>query len=150
MSGFSMYLSWWNIWKFFGVSVSRNIRKFCFQKYKKCFLLRKYKKFLNIRARNFHFPKYKEFFNLGARKFHSLKYKKFFRGGFFLGFFELGLKSALGSFIYYTSIHIKVHMQSFVDYHHLKKYFNNWKITLSYCFICKINIRDFFIWKCPW
>ena len=60
--------------KFFRVSVSWYIRKFCFLKYnkffqdfsfpeyKKSFLLRKYKKFFNIRARKFHFPKHKEFF----------------------------------------------------------------------------------------
>ena len=59
-----------------------NVRKFCFLiykkipfpqikgifssfrflKYKNSFLLRKHKKFLNIRARKFHFLKYKEFF----------------------------------------------------------------------------------------
>ena len=79
------------------VSFSQNIRKSCFlkykeffpgfhcPKYKKSFLLRKYKKFLNIRARMFHF----------------LKYKKIFRDGFFFIFSRLGLKSATGSCILY-------------------------------------------------
>ena len=38
-------------------------------------------------------------------------------------------------------VHIKIYLWSFVDYHHLQKYFYNWNITLNYCFICKINIR---------
>ena len=38
-------------------------RGLCFLKYKKSFLLRKYKKSLNIRARKFHISKYKEFFS---------------------------------------------------------------------------------------
>ena len=50
---------------------------FHFRKYKKSFLLKKYNKFFNIRA----------------RKFHLLKYKKRFLGWIFLLFFELGLKS---------------------------------------------------------
>ena len=59
---------------------------FHFRKYKKSFVLRKYKIFLNIKA---------------TRKFHFLKYKEFFGGCGFL-FFELKLKSATGSpTIYY-------------------------------------------------
>ena len=80
------------------------MKKLRFLKYNKSFLWRKHKKFLNIRARKFHFPKYKVFFNLTARKIHSLKYKKLFQGGFFVIFFELGLKSALGSYFAKRSI----------------------------------------------
>ena len=39
------------------------------------------------------------------------------------------------------SIHIKIYLQSLVDYQHLKKFFYNWNITLNYCFIYKTNIR---------
>ena len=83
----------WNTNKFWFLKYKEFFRCFRFRKYKKNFLLRIYKKSLNIRARKFHFPKYKDFFNLGARKFHSLKYKKFFQGGFFFFFFlSLDLK----------------------------------------------------------
>ena len=51
----------------------------CFPKYKKSFLLGKYKKFLNIRATKFHFLK--------------IKYKNLF------WFSTLGLKSALGALV---------------------------------------------------
>ena len=44
---------------------------FHFQKYKKNFLLRKYRKLFNIKARKFHFLKYKEFF-FGVDFFHFL------------------------------------------------------------------------------
>ena len=37
-----------------------------------------------------------------------------------------------------------------IDYHCLKKYFYNCNIALNYCFICKINIKVYFVWKCPW
>ena len=43
--------------KLFRVSISWDIRKFRFLKYKKRFILRKCKKFLNIRTRKFHFPR---------------------------------------------------------------------------------------------
>ena len=65
--------------KFFRVAVSWNIRKFCFLKHKKSFLLRKYNKFF----RGFYFLKYKK----------SFPHEKFPWGGFF-NFFELRLKSA--------------------------------------------------------
>ena len=44
------------------------------------------------------------------------------------------------------SFHIKVYLWSHVDYQHLQKYFYNWNITLNYYFICKIDIRDNFIY----
>ena len=44
----------------FRVSASWNIKKFCFLKYKKNFLLRNCKILLNIRAKKFHFLKYKK------------------------------------------------------------------------------------------
>ena len=43
--------------------------------------------------------------------------------------------------------HFKIYIRSFVDYQHLQKYFYNWNITWNYCFLCKINFRDKFIWK---
>ena len=46
------------------------------------------------------------------------------------------------------SIHIKIYLWSFVDYHHLQKHFYNRNIILDYCFTCKNNIRGYFIWKC--
>ena len=76
--------------------------------------LQKYKKFCNVQARKFYFllssisqnirkafflRKHKKLFNLRTRKFHFLKYKNIFRVGLF--FFELGLKSDLGSCILY-------------------------------------------------
>ena len=48
------------------------------------------------------------------------------------------------------SIQIKIYLWSFIDYQHIQKYFYNWNITLNYCFIYKINIKDNFIWKCSW
>ena len=73
----SFYFSSWESYflkykKFFRVSISYNIRKFCFLKYnkyfqgfpflkyKKSFLLIKYKKFLNIRAKKFLFMKHEK------------------------------------------------------------------------------------------
>ena len=47
-------------------------------------------------------------------------------------------------------IQIKIYLWTFVDYQHLQKYFYNWKITLNYSFIYKINIRGNSISKCPW
>ena len=49
----------------------------------------------------------------------------------------------------YISIPIKFYV-IFVDYQHLQKYFNNWNITLNYCFIFKSNVRGSVIWKCSW
>ena len=43
------------------------------------------------------------------------------------------------------SIHIKIYLQLYAYHHHLQKYFDNWNIKLNYCFICKINVRDYFI-----
>ena len=49
------------------------------------------------------------------------------------------------------NIQIKMYLWSFADYQHsLQKYFYNWNIILTYCFIYKINIRGNFIWKCSW
>ena len=62
---------------------------FRFLKYKKSFLLKKYKKILNIRARRFQFA----------------KHKKFFSGWIFFIFSSLGSKSAPGcSMLYCCSI----------------------------------------------
>ena len=47
-------------------------------------------------------------------------------------------------------IKVKIYLWLFVDYQHLKKYFYNWNITLSYCSIYKIIIRGNIIWKYPW
>ena len=44
------------------------------------------------------------------------------------------------------SFHIKIYLWSLVDYQHLQKCFYNWKITLNYYFICKINIRGNFLY----
>ena len=48
-------------------------KKFHFPKHKKSFFLRKFKKFVNLRAKMFHFPKYKKNFVL----------RNFFRKDFF-------------------------------------------------------------------
>ena len=67
----------WNIRKFrFLKYKDFFLRDFYFRKYKKSFLLIKYKKFLNIRATKFHFPIYKEFLELES---YFLKYKTVFR-----------------------------------------------------------------------
>ena len=55
-------------YKFFKVSVcllkyNEVSQSFRFLKCKKSFILRKCKKFLNIRARKFHYPKYKDLFS---------------------------------------------------------------------------------------
>ena len=81
MNGFLYWRSFY--WKKYGAYIS-HILGVHFLKYKKRFLLRKYKKFFNIRARKFHFPKNKEFY-LGLDFFYFLR---------------LGFKSAPGSPIY--------------------------------------------------
>ena len=48
------------------------------------------------------------------------------------------------------NIRIKIYLRSFVDFHHLQKYFYNWNITLNHWFIFEINSRGCFIWKCLW
>ena len=50
----------WNIKRFRFLKYKEFFRGFHFLKYKKSFLLRTYKKFVKIRARKFHFPKYKK------------------------------------------------------------------------------------------
>ena len=45
------------------------------------------------------------------------------------------------------SIHVKIYLWSFFDYHYLQKYLYNWNIKLNYYFICKINIKGYFTWK---
>ena len=50
----------------------------------------------------------------------------------------------------YISIQIRIYLWSFIDYQHTQKHFYDWYITLSYSFICIINIRGNFIWKCYW
>ena len=61
---------------FYFLSLGLKSTGFHFQKYKKSLLLRKYKKFFNLRV----------------RKFHSPKCKKLFPETFFLNFLNLGLK----------------------------------------------------------
>ena len=66
----------WNIRSFLGFQVPEIWKSSVSQIIRKSFLLRKYQKFLNIRA----------------RKFHSLKYKEYFSGRIFYFFSSLGLK----------------------------------------------------------
>ena len=69
----------------------------------------------NVKSKSFLLRKYKHFFNIRARKFHFLKYKGFFwEGGFFI-FFELGIKSALGSSITYYFIMNPIMVKSPMD-----------------------------------
>ena len=73
---------------------------FHFQKYKKSLLLRKYKKFFNLRV----------------RKLHSPKCKKLFSGKFFFKLFKLRLKCGLCSPIF-TTMGI-YGLELLVVYHH--------------------------------
>ena len=61
--------------------------------------------FFELRSSSLKYKRLHKKINLRARKFHFLKYKKYFWGVFFY-YFQLGLKSALGSFIlyYYSTI----------------------------------------------
>ena len=80
------FFYWENIRNFFRLSfLGKNVRN----------LFRE----LNLRAEA---GKYKKLFNLRDRKLHLMKCKKKFFWGIFL-FFELGLKSAPGSYIMYYS-----------------------------------------------
>ena len=48
-------------------------------------------------------------------------------------------------------ISIKIKYLESPDSHYLQKYFYIWNIALNYYFICKINIRVYFIsWKYPY
>ena len=48
------------------------------------------------------------------------------------------------------SVNIEIYLRLFAYHYHLQKYFYNWNITMNYYFICKINIRDYFIWRYHW
>ena len=100
--GYFLFLQAWKVsfWKVLFSEV------FLSRKYKKLFQAqflgkneRNLFRELNLRAEA---GKYEKLFNLRDRKLHLMKYKKNFFWAIFL-FFELGLKSAPGSYIMYYS-----------------------------------------------